>query len=80
MITFRSFLSELAGIISGGTDETVEGLLQRYDVDVSDIPDENTWSVEPPFVPEPEILEPEPGMYVVLLLKADIVFIFPRSQ
>lgn len=61
---FRSFLAELFNIVSGVSDETVDGLLQRHEADEIDIPDEEKWKVEAPVLPEPDKpKELEPGEF-----------------
>ncbi|KAL3859495.1 hypothetical protein ACJMK2_009714 [Sinanodonta woodiana] len=48
----RSFLSELHNIIKGGTDDTVEDLLQRHNVNVEEdlITEEELWIVPAPVI------------------------------
>ncbi|KAK3589090.1 hypothetical protein CHS0354_017428 [Potamilus streckersoni] len=48
----RSFLSELHNIIKGSTDDTVEDLLQRHDVNVEEdrISEEELWVVPAPVI------------------------------
>ena len=55
----RSFLTELSNIVNNTADDTVTELLQRYNADQLQIPDDELWAVEAPVIPEPE---PEPGM------------------
>ncbi|XP_060585232.1 uncharacterized protein LOC132741152, partial [Ruditapes philippinarum] len=45
------FLSELSCIVSGETDDDVDELLQRYDIDDLDIAEEELWMVEAPVLP-----------------------------
>ena len=54
----RSFLTELSNIVNNTADDTVNELLQRYNADQLQIPEEELWAVEAPVIPEPE---PEPG-------------------
>jgi hypothetical protein len=60
--------------VSGETDDDVEELLQRYDIDDLDIAEEELWMVEAPVLPEPDTPEEaEEGkvgllFYIILVL------------
>ena len=62
---FRSFLTELSNILINEANDTIIGLLGRYNADQLEIPEEEVWQVEVPVWPEPEPEpEPEPGQYL----------------
>ena len=59
----RSFLTELSNILNNTANDTIVELLQRYNADQLQIPEEELWVVEAPIMPEPE-----PGTHFIMII------------